>query len=68
MKDKLQFRNEHKYLCSGADLEVLNCKIQNICTLDSHAESGEYKIRSLYFDTVNLQYFHENENGVDPRE
>ena len=68
MKDKLQFRNEHKYLCSGSDLEVLNCKIQNICTLDSHAESGEYKIRSLYFDTVNLQYLHENENGVDPRE
>lgn len=68
MKDKLQFRNEHKYFCSEKDLRVLESRIQDICMLDAHAQAGAYHIRSLYFDTVNLQYFYENENGTDPRE
>lgn len=68
MQKKKKFRNEHKYFCNEKDLAILQSKLEDICGLDSHAEHGCYHIRSLYFDTWNLQYYYENENGTDPRE
>lgn len=68
MQKKMKFRNEHKYFCNEKDLAILQSRLENICMLDPHAEKGCYHIRSLYFDTWNLQYYYENENGTDPRE
>ncbi len=68
MQKKMKFRNEHKYFCNEKDLAIIQSTLKNICMLDSHAEQGYYYIRSLYFDTWNLQYYYENENGTDPRE
>ena len=48
---------------------MLENKIQHIMHLDEHADtSGEYVIRSVYFDDYNRSCFYENEYGIDPRE
>lgn len=66
----MKYRNELKFLCSEAQLQVLDCRIRAVCLPDVHADasSGTYRIRSLYFDDHNNRCFRENENGVDPRE
>jgi hypothetical protein len=65
----LKYRNELKFYCSEAQLAVLDCRLQEVCSLDPHAGStGTYRIRSLYFDDYNNRYYYENEDGVDPRE
>ena len=67
--DKLKYRNELKFLCSEAQLQVVDSRIREICSPDAHADaSGIYRIRSLYFDDHRNRCFYENENGVDPRE
>lgn len=68
MQKQFKFRNEHKYFCDEKDLAILQCRIEDICPLDPHVQGGCYHIRSLYFDTWDLRYFYENENGKDPRE
>lgn len=65
----MKYRNELKFYCSEAQLTVLDCRLQEVCSLDPHAGSnGTYRIRSLYFDDYNNRYYYENEDGVDPRE
>lgn len=68
MQKKRKFRNEHKYFCNEKDLAIIQNRLENICILDPHTKNGRYHIRSLYFDTWDLQYYYENENGTDPRE
>ena len=64
-----KFRNELKYLCSEADLQIIQSRIACLCTHDSHtAADGTYHIRSVYFDDPQNRCYYENENGVDPRE
>ena len=63
------FRNELKYVCSEATLQVIQSRISPICPRDSHAgPGGTYSIRSDYFDDVRDRCFYENEDGADPRE
>lgn len=63
-----QYRNELKFVCSERELKLLEERIRHICRLDSHVGAdGRYTIRSLYFDTYDDQYFHENEAGIDHR-
>ncbi len=63
------FRHELKYLCSDAQLVLIEGRIRRICAVDAHAgTSGIYRIRSLYFDDRTDRYLTENENGCDPRE
>lgn len=65
----MEFRHELKYICSEAELKIIESRIKTICHLDRHAgESGTYQIRSVYFDDLNDTCFHENEDGTDPRE
>lgn len=65
----MKYRNELKFLCSEAQLRVLDARIREICSPDAHADaSGVYRIRSLYFDDYENRCFYENESGVDPRE
>lgn len=58
-----------KYVCSEAQLAVLQNKISRIMDVDIHADSrNKYNIRSLYFDDYYNNAFYENENGVGNRE
>lgn len=62
-------RNELKYLCSEADLQIIHSRISPLCAFDSHtAADGTYHIRSVYFDDPRNRCYYENENGTDPRE
>jgi len=65
----VKFRNELKYICSEAELQILQARVEMLCRADSHAGAdGTYQIRSVYFDDYRNRYFFENENGTDPRE
>lgn len=65
----VRVRHELKYLISGAELQMLRNRINNLIPLDKHVgETGAYTIRSLYFDDIYNSCYYENENGTDPRE
>lgn len=64
-----KFRHELKYLCSAAELKMLEVRLQNVMKPDPHTdESGCYLIRSTYFDDLYDRCLNENESGVSPRE
>ena len=64
-----KFRHELKYLCSSAELKMLEVRLQNVMKPDPHTnESGCYLIRSTYFDDLYDRCLNENESGVSPRE
>lgn len=66
---EMKFRHEFKYLCTEAQLRMLQSRLRGIMKVDSHAGAdGMYKIRSLYFDDLHDRCYFENENGVCPRE
>ena len=65
----MKFRHELKYICSEAELQIIEARIKSVCHIDSHAgATGTYQIRSVYFDDVNDTCLHENISGTDPRE
>ena len=67
--NKIDYRNEIKYVCCERDLALIESRVSAICAPDSHAdENGRYYIRSLYFDDYDNTCFYENEYGTDPRE
>jgi len=69
MEQEKMYRHELKYVCSLAQLKMIEERIKHICRPDVHAgEDGKYGIRSVYFDDYKNSCFYENENGVDPRE
>mgnify|MGYP003300323420 CR=1 FL=1 len=64
-----RYRHEFKYLCSYAQLKMLEARLRGLVPLDPHVgEEGIYNIRSLYFDDYYDRYLKENEAGTDPRE
>lgn len=68
-KDNKKFRHELKYVVSTAQLSLLENRVKNLLSLDSHTnDSNKYTIRSLYFDDYYDSCAKENENGTDPRE
>ena len=61
-------RHEFKFLISRADAELLKLRLPRIMERDPHAgESGQYTIRSLYFDDVNAAAYYEKMDGIDNR-
>ncbi len=68
MTNEQKSRHEFKYRCTDAQLAVLQNRLDHSLFLDSHATSGGYTIRSLYFDNYENRFYYENENGTDPRE
>lgn len=67
--DRDKFRHELKYICSDAELKILECRLNRVMNLDCHVnDAGAYLIRSVYFDDLNCNNFMENENGNNPRE
>lgn len=63
-----RFRNELKYICSDAELEILRARVSSVMKLDPYARQGGYTIRSIYFDDLFDTCKHENEDGTSPRE
>ncbi|MDO4407385.1 MAG: polyphosphate polymerase domain-containing protein [Eubacteriales bacterium] len=64
-----KFRHELKYLCSMAELKMLETRLQDVMRPDPHAgKDGCYLIRSVYFDDLYDRCLNENESGVSPRE
>lgn len=64
-----KYRNEIKYVCTEAQLQMLEHRISAYCRKDPHAgDRGIYQIRSVYFDDLNNTCFYDNENGVNNRE
>ncbi|MBE5998682.1 MAG: polyphosphate polymerase domain-containing protein [Lachnospiraceae bacterium] len=64
-----KFRHELKYLCSAAELKMLEVRLQDVMRPDPHTdETGCYLIRSTYFDDLYDRCLNENESGVSPRE
>lgn len=69
MEDK-KYRHEFKYLCSEAQIAMIQNRINNLLKIDSHTieQENTYNVRSLYLDDYYNTYYYENESGVDPRE
>lgn len=69
MKAEPKFRHELKYVISSGQLELLRHRMEGLLPRDSHAgPTGQYNIRSLYFDDYDNRCYYENENGTDLRE
>lgn len=67
--NEVKFRHEFKYLCTDAQLTILENRLKGILQKDKHVgPNGIYRIKSLYFDDIHDRCYHENEDGVTPRE
>lgn len=64
----MDYRHEYKHEISQADLVTLRQRLRAVARPDSHAVSGEYLIRSLYFDNADDKALREKLDGVNRRE
>lgn len=64
----MQFRHEIKYEISNHDVLILRQRLRAVMRSDRHCVNGQYKIRSLYFDTPNDKALREKLDGVITRE
>ena len=62
------FRHEYKFLISPNAARLLKLRLPHIMGRDPHAgPTGQYTIRSLYFDDSNFTAFRDKVDGVDNR-
>lgn len=62
-------RHELKHSLNYGDYVILRDRLRRIMSHDAHADpNGEYKVRSLYFDTPGDKALQEKIDGVDRRE
>ena len=62
------YRHEYKYLISRETAELLRRRLPHFMKRDPHAgPTGQYTIRSLYFDDLNFEAFYEKVSGTDNR-
>ncbi len=62
------YRHEYKYLISKADAELLKRRLPYIMERDPHAgETGQYTIRSLYFDDLAGTAYYDKTDGLNYR-
>ena len=65
----IKYRHEDKYLCDSMQNAVLKTRAGAILKRDGHSsKTGCYRVRSLYFDTMQDTCYYENENGVGERD
>lgn len=64
----MNFRHEWKHEINMADMRSLRRRLEAVMQPDSHGENGEYRVRSLYFDTPTDKALREKLDGVDRRE
>ena len=63
-------RLEYKYLVSTEYMARLRKRLSPFVEMDQHASRGgatEYTVRSIYFDTLALDYYHQKEAGLKNR-
>jgi len=66
---KPQFRHELKFLIANSEAEVIRRRLKMIMHLDTHTDlSGNYLVRSLYFDDLNFSAYREKMDGVPFRQ
>lgn len=63
-----QYRHEWKHEISFSDRLALQARLGAVCRPDPHAPGGQYRIRSLYFDTPADRALREKLDGVSRRE
>ena len=64
----MKYRQEWKYICTQAQLDVLRHRLLPVMKYDQHQVSaGTYHIRSVYFDDMRNSGMQENEDGLDCR-
>jgi hypothetical protein len=64
----LRWRNEWKYWISWEQYHVLRTRLRPLARRDAHTGSGgEYRVRSLYFDTADEQHAFEKLSGTSRR-
>lgn len=62
------YRHEYKYLISREAAELLRRRLPHFMQRDKHAgPTGQYTIRSLYFDDLDFRSYHEKVSGIDNR-
>ena len=62
------YRHEYKYLISRGDAQLLKLRLPHIMERDPHAgETGQYAIRSLYFDDFSGKAYYEKMDGISER-
>lgn len=64
----MQYRHEWKYEINPPDRRILLSRLSAVMQRDAHAADGEYRIRSLYFDTPGDAALREKIDGVNCRE
>lgn len=68
MYGDIKYRNELKFLLNKTDAEVIKNSISTACFPDSHvSESGDYYIKSIYFDTAFDKCLNETLDGINLR-
>ncbi len=58
------YRQEKKYFMTVYEIKKLSYKLSSIMIEDSHNGADGYKVRSLYFDTINDKDFKEKIDGI----
>lgn len=61
------FRRELKFMMRYEDALLLQKDLQQILELDGHTQASYYKVRSLYFDSINDIDFYEKISGEEKR-
>jgi hypothetical protein len=62
-------RHEFKHSLNYGDYRILRDRLRRVMSHDAHTdENGEYRVRSLYFDTPGDKALREKIDGVDRRE
>lgn len=62
------YRHEHKFLISQTGALLLRRRLSGLMKPDSHAgETGQYTIRSLYFDDLHFSAYDEKMAGIRDR-
>ena len=65
----MQMRHELKHVINRGDYHVLDGRLSKLFAQDAHVDAkGEYRVRSLYFDTPGDRALREKIDGADPRE
>ncbi len=60
-------RQEKKYLIDRVKMVELKSYFSHFLTLDPHTKNGTYRVRSLYFDSIDDRDYHEKEDGIELR-
>ncbi|MCK5131651.1 MAG: polyphosphate polymerase domain-containing protein [Candidatus Sabulitectum sp.] len=62
------YRYEFKYILGSDRLARVTEVLDNHLSRDRHcSENGDYPIRSVYFDSPDMRWFHEKRNGLEKR-